>query len=119
MNTSYFRNIKNINKENQVVSISLKAPGWYNGAEFKQLAPKYSFLKQYLDGVIDSDKYTEEYYKQVLSKLNPEIVYYYLIGKYGKDVTLLCYEKPGEFCHRRIVADWFEKNISDAIVKEL
>ena len=25
-------------------------------------------------------------------------------------VILLCYEKPGDFCHRHLVADWLTKN---------
>ena len=24
-------------------------------------------------------------------------------------IVLLCYEKPGDFCHRHLVADWFGK----------
>lgn len=27
----------------------------------------------------------------------------------GSDVALLCYEKPGEFCHRRLVAEWIRQ----------
>ncbi|MDV6237616.1 DUF488 family protein [Leptospira ellisii] len=27
----------------------------------------------------------------------------------GKDLALLCYEKPGDFCHRRLVAEWLER----------
>ena len=25
-------------------------------------------------------------------------------------IILLCYEKPGDFCHRHLVADWLTKN---------
>ena len=26
------------------------------------------------------------------------------------DIVLLCYEKPDEFCHRHLVAEWFNRN---------
>lgn len=29
---------------------------------------------------------------------------------HSKDVALLCCEKPSDFCHRHLVADWFRKN---------
>ena len=25
-------------------------------------------------------------------------------------IALICYEKPTDFCHRHLVADWFNKN---------
>lgn len=25
-------------------------------------------------------------------------------------IALLCYEKPDDFCHRHLVADWLRKN---------
>ena len=29
-----------------------------------------------------------------------------------KDVVLLCYEKPPQFCHRHLVAKWLEKELN-------
>ena len=26
-----------------------------------------------------------------------------------RDIALVCYEKPEEFCHRHLVADWLRK----------
>jgi len=54
--------------------------------------------------------------EQVLDKLNATDVvldfsrlsYDYNIGK--KDVCLICYEKPSDFCHRHLVAEWLNKN---------
>ena len=28
----------------------------------------------------------------------------------GKEICLICYEKPSDFCHRHLVADWLNKN---------
>ena len=26
-----------------------------------------------------------------------------------EDIALVCYEKPGDFCHRHLVADWLNE----------
>jgi len=33
-----------------------------------------------------------------------------------RDIILCCYEKPGEFCHRHVLANWLADKIE---VKEL
>lgn len=33
----------------------------------------------------------------------------------GKDICLICYEKPNDFCHRHLVADWFRENGYEAV----
>jgi len=98
--TYYVRNDPN------VVSIAGRAPIWFTGREYKKLAPKYWFFKRYKeDG--DIDFYAEQYYKEVLSKLNAQEVY----DELGHDAILLCWEMPNEFCHRHIVAGWFESEL--------
>ena len=99
--TSYFRK----HKESDGVSIAIKAPSWFTGPSYPYLYPKWSFLKQYkIDG--DEVAYTKAYHDEVLSKLEPSIVWEQL-----KDRTLLCWEKTGSFCHRRIVADWLKQEL--------
>ena len=81
----------------------------YNGECYPALAPKLLFWKIWHDniGKISEEEnnkyYVEEYWKQVLSKLNPEEIYVNLDNS-----ILLCYENNLEFCHRHIVAAWFE-----------
>lgn len=112
MQTSYFANLHNIIKAGlPYVAICGKSPIEYKGPEFKQLAPKWSFFKEWKDGKIDNNGYIKEYDKLVLSNFNPEFLYNRLISTYGDDLVLLCYEKPGEFCHRRLVARWFETKL--------
>ena len=91
--------------------------------EYKKLAPKFSFWKIWKDNISKkgiNDYYIAEYQKQVLSLLNPKIVLYELEKMTSKSemVVLLCYEKPKDFCHRHIVADWITKNTNTKI-KEL
>jgi len=107
--TSYFAQLKHI--ENPL-SICGRAPDWYTGPQYKMLAPKYWFFKEYKEGNIDQDKYTELFIKHVLVPLDAQQVYNYLCAEYGRNVTLLCYEKPGDFCHRHIVANWFNNNLN-------
>ena len=81
----------------------------YQGKYYSKLAPKLSFWKVWHDniGKVSEEEnnkyYVEEYYKQVLSKLDPLDVYREL-----NHSILLCYESNTEFCHRHIVATWFE-----------
>lgn len=81
----------------------------YKGKCYPALAPKLSFWKVWHDnrGKISEEEnnryYVQEYWNQVLSKLDPDKVYRKL--DYS---VLLCYEPSSEFCHRHIVAAWFE-----------
>jgi hypothetical protein len=58
----------------------------------------------------------EKYRNEILGKLSPIKVYKELIDTRNKsnkrDLALLCYEKPGDLCHRRIVAEWLEEGNS-------
>lgn len=108
MKTSYFGNLKHLKNP---LSISGKAPDWFAGPQCKKLAPTWEIFSAYRSGEIDEEGYTREFYEQVLKPLNPHDMYSYLTKTYGEDVILLCYEKPGDFCHRRIVANWFEESL--------
>ena len=104
--TSYFANIRKIRKGRKLISISQITPHWAEvDGEFKSLAPNKSILFDIKQGKIGEEEYTERYYNEVLSKLNPEEVYRKL-----NNSILFCYEKRGDFCHRHIVSDWFHKN---------
>ena len=99
MNTSYFNKYKGANR----ISICLRPPYWYTGRQFQELAPPYWLLIKYKK---DRDKefYIKTYYKEILDKLNPQDTY----NKLGEDAVLLCWEESGEFCHRRLIAEWLE-----------
>lgn len=81
----------------------------YQGASYPKLAPLFSFWKVWHDniGKVPEEEnnryYVQEYWNQVLSKLDPKSVY----DKLDNSI-LLCYESHTEFCHRHIVAAWLE-----------
>lgn len=69
------------------------------------LAPPVDLLKRAKSGLPWSD-YVKEY-KNHLASLDPAKVY----AELGQDAILVCYERPGENFHRRLVAEWIEKNL--------
>lgn len=108
--TSYFANLKNIPEKIVPVSICGKAPDWYNGLQFKKLAPKYNFFMEYKQDH-DEEKYIKCFNEQVLFYLNANDIAIQLRKLAGtSDIVLICYEKPGDFCHRHIVLNWLKEN---------
>lgn len=103
MKTSCFT--KSTNDPN-AVSIAGRAPEDFTERCYKKLAPKKWFFEKYKkDG--DEEFYKIQYQKEVLDVLDPKTVYEEL----GEDSVLLCWEEPGVFCHRHIVAEWLMKHI--------
>jgi hypothetical protein len=83
------------------VGISQGVPKWYTGALYKKLAPPWEIVK-----IENEATFRRLYHEMVLSHLNPVHVADDLEG-----MVLLCWELPGQFCHRRLVAEWLEKNL--------
>jgi len=97
------------------VSISAKVPDGFVGRQYKKLAPSWSIWKEWHDSEdIDKDEiYTERFENEILSKLNAKDVY----DDLGDDAILLCYEGPGKFCHRHLVARWLERELGIIITE--
>lgn len=104
--SNYWKN----GKHPDAVSIAGRAPDWYKGRQYKKLAPKYHFFIKFKQDR-DKEYYTEHYNKEVLGVLDPKEVYEEL----GEDAILLCWEKSGNFCHRRLIAVWLEKALGITI----
>jgi len=83
----------------------------FEGKCIPKLAPKRGFWEIWHNniGKISEEEntryYIEEYYKQVLSKVNIKELL-----KDEKDPILLCYEKGQDFCHRHVLAEFIELN---------
>lgn len=99
--TSNFHTVKDlVGAGIHPIGIARFEPKWYRGPNYKRLAPTGDMIRM-----------SEEDYKPrfdiILSRLEVQSVVKDLeeIGG-GKDVALLCYERPGEFCHRQMVANW-------------
>ncbi len=109
MITSSYKNFRSDKYTTYSISGDKGKSANYKGEYIRELAPKLSFFKVWHKniGVISEEEnnkyYIEQYYKQVLSKLDPYDIY-----KYYGDSVFLCYEDNMEFCHRHIVAAWLE-----------
>ena len=103
--TSYFGNAKTL-KANGIYILPIVAhlPKWWNGENYSKLAPKYSMLH------LDESEYTKQY-KELVRLLNPEKIYREICSYSEFDIALICYEKPGDFCHRHLVAEWLNSNL--------
>jgi uncharacterized protein YeaO (DUF488 family) len=114
--TSYFANLKKLPPDCIPISICGKAPSWYTGLQYKKLAPKYGFFMEWKK-THDNNYYIEHFQKEVLDTLDINQVLRDLLdlSKTG-NIALICYEKPTDFCHRHLVADWLNQNGLD--VKE-
>lgn len=112
METSYFANRIAAAAPN-AVSIARWPPRWWGKRRrYISLAPSADLLKRSKAG-LPWEQFAREY-QEWLNKLDPAKV----LADLGPDAILLCWEKPGDDCHRRLVAKWLEKHL-DIQVPEL
>ena len=108
--TSYFANMKNIPSDVVPIAICGKAPDGYKGLQYKKLAPMLGFFLVWQRNH-DNAYYTKRYHEEVIDQLDiREVLLDLHKMSGGKDMVLLCYEKPGDFCHRHIVRAWLKSN---------
>lgn len=109
MQTSYFA------KQHLVpnpISISAFPPKFYTGACYPSMAPTKQILRAYKSGDIDQKEYRVQF-ADWLSLHNPKLVHRALCDIHDTDnYTLLCYEKPGDFCHRHLVREWLNEHLN-------
>ncbi len=102
------------------IAISLYLPKGRKYPHYPRLAPTPELLKTYKSPstamLFDLERYyTDEFFGQLFD-LNPKTVWDELHQlANGAEPVLLCYEKPGEFCHRRLVAKWFEVELGELV----
>lgn len=112
IHTSYFGALSDLSlMMANPVAICGGVPDWYKGPWYRKLAPRWNTYSRYRDEIIGPGDYTKEYISSVLSNLDPHIVVESMKAFYGgqSTLTLLCYEHPGEFCHRHLVAAWLRE----------
>lgn len=104
MKTSYFANRVAAN-DPKAVSIALWPPRLWKGRRYNALNPPPDLLRRSKAG-LPWLEYVKEYDEKVLAKLDPVKVYNDL-----SDSILLCWERPGEHCHRQLVAIWIKSRL--------
>jgi len=120
MKTSNFK----IYKGDNGVAICIYPPRDWSGARFPALEPPRKLFFARKADQINDEEYEKRYRDEVLSKLDPKIIYETLRGQ-----VLLCWEPAifddrgnvinsgNGFCHRHIISQWLFENLG-IIVKE-
>ena len=112
MYTGYYAKAKHYTDCGLVpVAISLHPPIWFDGLRYPALSPSASILNGYRYGEFkgDVEQYVRRFTAEVLGHLDRDKVKMDLMRLTGTDcdkIVLLCFERPGDFCHRHIVASW-------------
>lgn len=111
--TSYFANRK-IPKNIVRIAVCLYPPKWYHGPQMRDVTPSYSILKMSKG----QEDYTQRYKSEILARLNTQNVLRNINTiSNGQDAVLLCFEKPEDFCHRHILAEWLTNNTDQTITE--
>jgi hypothetical protein len=120
MKTSYYANKALTNRLHAPIGISRGAPRfqvYYTVvASIANLAPDFYMLRR-LEGAA-----FEEAYRAKLERVGVE----WLSEKFAelerahpdRELVLLCFERPGEVCHRRMFAAWWHEQTGE-VVEEL
>lgn len=110
--TTYFAKVKDLPKDITPISICGKAPDGWDGLQYKTLAPKWGFFQEWKKNG-DNNYYIKHFKEEVLDKLDAYHEYCTLKAISPTDkIALVCYEKPADFCHRHLVAEWLSLNLT-------
>lgn len=114
--TSYFGNYRNFPANCVAISITQFPPKGWKGLELKSLAPSVEKLMEFKYKEIDEFMFSQHFLNQLRKDWNFKAriitLLKHLDQEYG-NVILCCYERPNEFCHRHIVADWLDLDIKE------
>ena len=112
MKTGNFALLRNSELIKGAVSIALGKSKYYDVRySYKKLAPSWNLLSLFRDDKITEEDYIRMYNQQ-LEKLDAKKVYdelYEMTG--GVEPILMCHCGKQWFCHRHLVAEWFEKQL--------
>lgn len=102
--TSYFAKATSLRQAGIVpIGIALWPPRFFRGVSMSQVAPRRYMLNDQLT----DEEYTRMYRNDVLRLVDARAFVRQLEeAGHGMDVALCCFEKPGDFCHRHILAEW-------------
>lgn len=105
--TSYFAKAAILRKVGIVpIGVALWPPRFFRGISMKQVAPR----RYMLDDRLTDEEYIRMYRNDVLRLVDARSFIQDLErASRGMDVALCCFEKPGDFCHRHILAKWLNE----------
>lgn len=74
----------------------------------KTFAPEWHMVNEYLAGTKSEEAYTAEFYVMMRKSFECDPVRWESVAKMD-EIALLCYCKAGNFCHRLLLVEIFEK----------
>ncbi len=102
------KRIKELHPDFVRIAICGKLVFPWEGLWYPKLAPKRWFFDEW-EKDHDNAKYVGRFNDEVLRRLSRRAVrdeLARLSGGFDRTIVLMCYEKPGDFCHRHLVAGW-------------
>ena len=116
--TSYYKKMENIGVNYVLVQVSVSKPNWFRlpTIQLKEVYPDWRLVSGLKSGEISRQEFTDRYMQQlrklsrieILSKLKT-----FSNANDYEDVVLLCWENKSGFCHRHILADWLDKDVTE------
>jgi len=88
--------------------ISAVTPDWFNGYTLPKLAPTMGMVSKIKDGGnnYNAEDYTKDYIELLEERgIDAEE----LVNSLPNEAMLLCYESPGDFCHRHVLTKWIQE----------
>ena len=114
--TSYFANWRNFPEGSLMIGVTRFPPTfWENGINIAALAPSEDLLRRYKNKQIDEYVFKTIYLTELADRgFNSKAVRNLLnaVSK-NRDIVLCCYEKPEDFCHRHILAEWLGEDVKE------
>ena len=111
--TSYFAKIKQ--GKGIKLSIARYNPKWLKEGDISgtliNLAPNKELLNKYKYKGLTWEEYTKEYYKQLNTydrNVQADLYALETLLSNGQDVTIYCYEKSNDNCHRHLLGKLFK-----------
>ena len=106
--TSYFGNSRKLKEAGvNMICVAIGKPRFIAGLpQMLNVCP----TRYMVSGPCSREEYLKLYDRILASQDANQVVKQIEMLSGGKDVALCCYEKPGDFCHRHILAKWITEN---------
>lgn len=103
----YTADFRNAGKVPLPVAISRIVPPNFRGSVYARLAPSPALEEGYYKGTLSAVQYAQQYLDLLARRgLSPDLV----LQELPLVCTLLCWERPYQFCHRHVVGRWIESH---------
>ena len=113
--TGYCARVRDYPSNALLVGVMRFPPEWWKSINAKSLAPSADLLRSYqskqIDTYIFKQKFLEELRERGLAA--DKVREAFELITVDRDVILCCYERPTDFCHRHILAEWLGGNIDE------